>query len=94
MTLNRLLKRNDLGFSDRQLAAICLTGLPKPKYEITVKTLIAQPNNLQMAVVKQYLLEEEEQENQDEDEEHQVLKVKRNYSRRQTETQNVEERQN
>jgi hypothetical protein len=56
--------------------------------------MIAQPNNLQMAVVKQYLLEEGEQEKQDEEEEHQALKVKRNYSRRQTETQNAEERQN
>ena len=59
--MNRQLEKNDLGFNTKQLAAICLTGLPKEKYQITIKTLIANPDNLEMSIVKQHLLEEEEE---------------------------------
>jgi len=55
------LEKNGLGFNKKQLAAIFLSGLPK-KYESTVKTLLANPENLDMPKVKQHFLEEEEEQ--------------------------------
>ena len=55
--MNKLLTKNELGITDKQLAALCLTGLPSDY------TLVATRENMSMATVKRILMEEEEQMN-------------------------------
>lgn len=60
VNLNRVLKKNSIEFTEKQLAGICLTGLPNT-YEILNKTLTSHTKELTMAVVKKQLLEDEEE---------------------------------
>jgi gag-polypeptide of LTR copia-type/Zinc knuckle len=78
VNLNRVLKKNNIEFSDKQLAGICLTGLPD-SYEILIKTLTSQSKELTMAVVKKQLLEHEEERKRHcgENSKHQALKSSR-----------------
>ena len=86
INLNRVLKKNKLEITEKQLANLCLSGLP-PEYEITVKTLVTQPDKMDMATVKQVLLEQEGEMKaktaaKGEEASHQALKTTKSYSKK------------
>ncbi|XP_046384954.1 uncharacterized protein LOC124155279 [Ischnura elegans] len=81
VNLNRMLRLNNLDVTDRQLAYLCLSGLP-PEYEITVKTLVTQPSKMQVGIIKQVLLEQETEVNIRGESQHQALKTTKNQDKK------------